>query len=863
MDSTPPQPRRTRLARAAMVSAIPLTSAAVGITTNLVTAAWNWALAGALLAFVIGSIIATVLVDWGEAGPDTSRREQTDRQQDTRPVATEQQPATVAGVNTLPRDLGVFTGRHEEVRLLVEAATSRAESALAIHAVDGMGGVGKTTLAVHVAHLLATEYPDAQLYVNLRGYLSDQAPMRPGEALEVLLVALGLPLDRIPPSPDARSALWRAQISRRRAVVVIDNASDAEQVRPLLPGSGGCLVIITSRRRLTLPDVRPLSLAAMPAREAATLFISTVGAIRAADQLPMVDAVVSRCGHLPLAIEVAAAWLAHRPSKKIDDLLAALDTPLDAVTATLELSVRSLPTAARQVFLHLGQHPGPIITGAVAAALTGLDVTSASRAIDVLYEHNLLQEMSRSRYQFHDLVREFARQAAVELDSSGVERLLRSYLEAAAAADRLLGPGVPGTPEPADEEWTKPPTDTAARAWFEAELPNLLACARHAIEHRVVPHAWMLPSVMSRYFRERGYALQARPLLIGALRIATTAGDPLAQANCHLGLGTLDQIAGNHTAARSHFNEANAHYEQVDSALGSANASMELGVLDQISGDYAAAQRRFETAMQGYQQLGNVLGQAYAHAELAAVAKLLNAYAEARKHVNSALTYYDQAGSQAGQAEAYSSLGGIDRLTGDWDAARVHLTRALHLHTALGHGRGQAYAQVQLGALHRATGEHTAARKLLYDALTSYHDAGDRMGMAFAYSQLGMLDRVIGEHPAARGHFEQALSLYRGVGSLAGEANTLTSLGILERLMGDYTAALSNLDRALALYTTLHDRAGQADAHTELAATYRESGDAASAHAELSLALPLWIAVDSTAAADRARTGLAALQEST
>ncbi|MFY1633482.1 ATP-binding protein [Solwaraspora sp. WMMB335] len=844
-----------------MISGIPITSAAVGITTNLVTATWSWTLGSALLAFVAGSIAVAVLVDREHHVPGAPPPARPDQPAEDKRVTPPAQAAG-SGVNTLPRDIGVFTGRHEEVRLLLAAATGEEGSALAIHAVDGMGGVGKTALAVHVAHLLAADYPDAQLYVNLRGYLSDQAPMRTDEALEVLLVALGVPLDRIPPSPDARSVLWRAQISRRRAVVVIDNASDAEQVRPLLPGTGECVAIITSRRRLTLPDVRPVSLDTMPAREAVALFISIVGPIRTADQLPTVDAVVARCGYLPLAIEVAAAWLAHRPSKIVDDLLAALDTPLDAVVATLELSVRSLPPAARKVFLHLGQHPGPSITAAVAAALTDLDEAGADRAIDTLYEHNLLQEVARGRYQFHDLVREFARQAAVDLDATGVERLLRRYLESATVADRLLGPGVPGCPDPVPDGRTGQTSDTAARAWFAAELPNLLACARHAIDHRVVPYAWMLPSVMSRFFRERGYALQARPLLIGALRVATDTGDLLAKANCHLGLGTLDQIAGNPTAARSHFDAADTHYQQVKSLLGRANVLMEIGVLDQIAGDYLAAQRRFDEAMQGYQRLGNVLGQAYAHAELAAVAKLVNRYAAARAHANLALEYYGRAGSQAGQAEAYSSLGGIDRLTGDWDAARVHLTRALHLHTALGHGRGQAYAQVQLGALHRAAGEYPAARKLLYDALTSYHDAGDRMGMAFAYSQLGMLDRVVGEHPTARSHFEQALSLYRGVGSLAGEANTLTSLGILERLMGDYTAAVGNLDRALGLYSTLDDRAGQADARTELATVHQESGDVTAAQAQLALALPLWIAVDNAAAADRVRASLALLPES-
>src|SRR5262249_33421961 len=283
-------------------------------------------------------------------------------------------------------------------------------AAVCIHAVDGMAGVGKTTLAVHAAHLLAERYPDAQLYVNLRGYLGDQEPMRPEEALEVLLIALGVPLDSLPPSPDARAALWRAEVSRRRAVVVLDNAAHVEQVRPLLPGSGDCLVIVTSRRRLVLAGVDPLSLDPLPPAEAAALFVPIVGAARPAGRGRLVDAVVARCGYLPLAIEVAAGWLAHRPAKVVDDLLAALGSPPDAVTAALRLSYQGLPGPVQRVFRLLGQHPGPDITVQVAVALADVDSNAARLALDVLFEHNLLREPRRGRYQFHDLVREFARE---------------------------------------------------------------------------------------------------------------------------------------------------------------------------------------------------------------------------------------------------------------------------------------------------------------------------------------------------------------------------------------------------------------------------------------------------------------------
>jgi tetratricopeptide (TPR) repeat protein len=729
-----------------------------------------------------------------------------------------------------------------------------------------MAGVGKTALAVHAAHLLCGRYPDAQLYVNLRGYLSDQAPMRSDEALEVLLIALGIPLDRIPPSPDARAAMWRGQVSRRRAVVVLDNAADAEQVRPLLPGSGSSLVIITSRRRLNLPDVRPLSLAALPPGDAVALFVAIVGKNRTASRPRAVEAVVARCGYLPLAIEVAAAWLAHRPTKLVEDLFAALGSPPDAVTAALTLSYRDLDPTVQRVFRSLGRHPGPDITVEVAAALADADATAARHALDVLYEHNLLQEPSRGRYQFHDLVREFTRTLAGSTGDGDLRRLLRAYLDSAASADLLLGPGVPGCvgpnagpADPADPAGLG--TDIEARAWFTTELANLLACARLAIDQEITPYAWLLPSAMSTFFRDLGYALQARPLLIGALRVATSAGALLGQANCHLGLGTLDQLAGNQTAARSHLEQAISAYQRLGNRLGEANALMGLGVLDQIGGDYGSAQERYHAALAHYQELGNTSGRAYAHAELGAVAQLASRYAEALAHTNQALALYTEAGSHTGQAEAYTNLGGLSRFTGDHDAALAYLSRALDLHTALGEGRGRAYALVQLGAVHRATGNHVNARDALHRALTGYHDAGDRIGMAFAHSQLGMLERVLTDYPPARIHFEQALSLYRGAGSLAGQANTLNSLGVLERLMGDRIAALSNLNQALAAYTELNDRNGQADVHTELADVERDTGDLAAARTHLTTALALWTELGNTGAADAVRRSLAELAD--
>jgi nucleoside phosphorylase/tetratricopeptide (TPR) repeat protein len=857
-DRKPPIEARWR--RAMVLASGPVVAAAAAVVTNLVTNAWSWALASALVVFIGVAAVLAVVVD---LGGDAGRR----------PEPASPVPITDAAIgtgaedapNTLPRDVGGFAGRDAELRRLLDAADDT--QTIAIHAVDGMAGVGKTTLAVHAAYLLAPRYPDAQLYVNLRGYLSDQEPMRPDEALEVLLVALGVPLDTIPPSADARTALWRTQLAQRRAVVVLDNAAHGEQVDPLLPGTPRCLVLVTSRRRLALAGVYPLSLDTLPALDAAALFTSIVGAARVTGQRADVEAAVARCGYLPLAIEVAAGWLLHRPSKTVADLLTALGSPPDAVRAALRLSYRGLDAGTRRLFRRLGLHPGPDITPGVAAALDGTDTPRARTALDVLYEHNLVQEPTRNRYRLHDLIRQFAQdlvgdEPQVERGAA-VRRLLDSYLAAAVSAGRLLGPGIPGTTDIQTAFATDPTfaTDVQARGWFGTELPNLLACARLAVDDAVAPYAWKLPSVIGTFLRDQGYALQARPLHIGALRVATAVGDRLGQANAHVDLGTLDQLAGNQAVARTHFDEALRLYDDLGERLGQANAQVGLGILGQILGEYNAARTRFTAAVAAYDELGDRHGAAYAHVELGAVAQLHSRFDDARAHAANALQLYTDLGSHAGQAEAHTNLGALERHTGDRVAARTHLLRALDLHAAPGGGRARAYTLVQLGALDRAEGDYGPARTRLDEALHGYREAGDRTGMAFAYSQLGMLHRALWDFQAARTNFEQALTIYRGVGNQAGEANTLTSLGILDRLMGDHTAATSNLDRAMAIYTDLDSLSGQADVHTELATVARTTGALNGAREHLRRALELWAGLADRRAEEATRAMLADLPQ--
>ena len=307
--------------------------------------------------------------------------------------------------NSLPADKLDFTGRTHERARLVDA------DAAPVRVIDGMPGIGKTTLAVHVAHELRAAYPDAALFIDLHGHSDRHPPMTTADALDALLRMLGVPVEQIPAEPDDRAARWRAELAGRKALLVLDNAADAAQVRPLLPGSPDCLVLITSRRRLAALDgAQPLSLTVLPPADALALFTGMVGARAAAD--PTATAALLRgCGYLPLAIRILGARLRARPAWSVVDILAQqrrlgeLTTGDRSVSAAFMVSYRDLPEPSQHLFRFLGAHPGPDLDSRLVAALTDLDADSAEAALEGLVDARLLESIGPGRYHFPDLLR--------------------------------------------------------------------------------------------------------------------------------------------------------------------------------------------------------------------------------------------------------------------------------------------------------------------------------------------------------------------------------------------------------------------------------------------------------------------------
>ena len=719
--------------------------------------------------------------------------------------------AAAAAARTLPCDVASFTGRGAELTHLRGAIDDLAadNGVVGIHAIGGMAGIGKTAFAVHAAHQLASRFPAGQIFLPLHGHTPGQQPADPADALASLLVTAGVPAGQIPPGLEARMALWRDRLAGRQLLLVLDDAASSDQVRPLLPGSGGSLVLITSRRRLTaLEGARAISLDTLPPGEAAALLVRLVdrAGLSAAD--PAVAELTRLCGYLPLAIGMMARQLHHHPAwtaaGRAADLAAARDrlelmaTENLSVAAAFNLSYTDLTGKQQRLFRRLGLHPGPDIDGYAAAALDGTDLATARRGLEALYDQYLLAEPAAGRYRLHDLIREHARALAGRLDPDGdrdqaTARLLDYYQHTAVLADALLARQARPGPASADGVVPAVVPDLAGRGqaleWARAERASLLACLDHATG--TGQHA-------------RVIALTAG--LAGPLRL----DGPWAEAITR------------HTAAIQ-------AARRLGDRLGQAGALTDLGDVRRLTGDYPAAAQAHEQALGIYRDLGDRLGQANALSNLGNVRRLTGDFPAAAQVLEQALGIYRDLGDRLGQANALSNLGAVRWATGEYPAAAQVLEQALGIYRDLGDRLGQAHALSNLGAVRWATGDFPAAAQVLEQALGIYRDLGDRLGQANALWDLGVVRRLTGDFPAAAQDLEQALGIYRDLGDRLGQANALGNLGVVRRLTGEYPAAAQDLEQALGILRDLGDRGGEAEALNEIGTLHRVSGDLAQA----------------------------------
>ncbi|MFJ8013482.1 BTAD domain-containing putative transcriptional regulator [Streptomyces sp. NPDC096339] len=695
------------------------------------------------------------------------------------PVAA---PAKPQGINFLPYDVPDFTGREDELDGLIRLWSGNNGGVVTISAIDGMAGVGKTTLAVHAGHRLAEHFPDGQLFVDLQAHTAGQAPLDTGAALEVLLGQLGVPAPHIPASAADRSALWRSELSGRRVLAVLDNALGADQVRPLLPGSSRALVLITSRRRLTdLDGAHALSLDVLPAADAVDLFTAIVGERAAAEPLAVLD-VLQLCGFLPLAVRIAAARLHHRPRWTVAYLadrlrdqrrrLAELATAERGVAAAFTLSYQQLTVDQQRMFRLLGLQPGRDIGPEAASALAGVPLDEAETLLEDLLDAHVLAQHQLGRYTFHDLLREHALATAAAQEPLGARhealgRLFHHYLHTASTAvDHLYPEGRNRRPRiPAPDTPASPPRDEAeAIAWLDAERANLIATGQYAAEHDRLPHTGQLAATLHRYLLGHAHQADALALHDLALRAGRLSGDTAAEARTLIDLGEV------------HF---------------------------------------------------------WWH----------GAYERAAEHYHRALDLAREAGDRVAEARALQGLGNVSMRRREHDRAHDHCARSLVLFRELGDRGGEARCLTDLGIVHERQGRHEAAHEHHRQALHVYRETGSRIGETIVLNNIGLLCQRQGRHDEARRHHHDALELSRRFDFPGDEAESLNALAEASRSLGDLARAATEHDTALTLAREFGYRPEQARAHHGLAHVHRDLGRIDLAHEHARQALDLYTAL--------------------
>jgi tetratricopeptide (TPR) repeat protein/transcriptional regulator with XRE-family HTH domain len=779
-----------------------------------------------------------------------------------------------AATRTLPRDVASFTGRSSELRELADAAEAASTGCVVgIHAIGGMAGIGKTAFAVHAAHQLAPRFRDGQIFLPLHGHTPGQRPVDPADALASLLLTAGVPAAQIPPGLEARTALWRDRLAGKQLLMVLDDAAGSEQVQPLLPGTPGSLVLVTSRRHLTaLEDARAISLDTLPAWEAAGLLVRLAGRPGLAASDPVIGEITRLCGYLPLAIGMLARQLHHHPAWTASGLAADLAAARDrlellttenlSAAAAFDLSYQDLTHDQQRTFRRLGLHPGTDIDACTTAALDGTDLATARRGLAALYDQYLLAEPARGRYRCHDLLRAHAQalaatDPAAENAAAG-QRLLDYYLHTARLAGRYLARRTPGELPPAASSPQAPGFSTRRQAltWLDAERPNLHATIRHAAAGGQTSHAAAIAAAIHGYLRSQGHWDQALTLHRATLDAARRAGDRRAEASALTDLGDVEDLTGDYPAATASLTRAADMHRELGDRRGEAAALAELAVVQRLTGDYQAASASLGTALELYRDAADGLGEAYALTYLGVVQYLVREYPAATASLSKALGLHRAAGDEQGEASTLNYLGAVQQVSDDYQAAAASQQRALELCRELGDRFGEANALNHLGIVQYLTGEYEAASASLGHGLAVCRDLGYRLGEALCVTELGVVQYLTGEHAAAIASARDALALCRTLGNRLGEANALTNLGLASLAAGDHAAAGGYMADGLALFRDLSDRAGEAEASNALGELMLAEGDPAGARTHHERALALATGIPSRLEEARALEGI-------
>ncbi|WP_170316758.1 ATP-binding protein [Acrocarpospora corrugata] len=729
--------------------------------------------------------------------------------------------------NNLPRDTSTFTGRTGELARLLDMATPH-KTAVTVLAIDGMAGVGKSALAVHLAHQLTGQYPDGQLHLKLYGHDPENAPREPLAALDLLLRILGIPAARIPEGLEERATLWRAELTRRKALVVLDGAAGHEQISHLLPGAPGCLVLITSRRRLTgLDDVQSLSLDALPPDDAASLFRRIVGHGRAREA-DAVATLMRLCGYLPMAIHLVGNRFRHRSSWQVSDLVARLSDSNRRlaeirgdnreISAAFELSYQGLDRPHQEAFRLFGLHAGAEFGVEGSAALLEADRHTTERILDDLLDHHLIAEPRRGRYQFHDLIRDYARQLSAdrpELERRAARaRLLDFYLHTADRADRLLHPQRARPPiEISDPPGVLPRLETAedARKWFTEELQNLIHLAGHAADEHWPRHAALLPGVLSEFLDASGHWMDAATLHKRAINAWDELGDEAGAARARGDLARVLWRTGDLDDALAQATQALAVQRSLDDQQAMADLLDLISMIHIYLSEFTISQEYGLLALQTRRTVGDRHGEAESLSHLGIAWWHLGDYPAAGERMREALAVFQEIGDLLGQQKALNNIGDVELRLGDPAVALQYFEQAMAIGPEMG-PQHQAIWFNNVANVRQRLDDLTGANQYYRNAVKLYQEIGDRRGEADALTNIGSCYARMGRDGEAFIHYQKARNIAVEISERHIEAQALRHIGDVHQAAGRHDHALGNYARALELAGAIGDLYEQAKA---------------------------------------------------
>ncbi|MER6462241.1 BTAD domain-containing putative transcriptional regulator [Streptomyces sp. NPDC001228] len=662
----------------------------------------------------------------------------------------------------LPRDLGAFAGRQAELERLDALVPAAGEPAQAV-VISGMAGVGKTTLAVHWANRLAAGFPDGQVYVDLRGFHLSGAAMSGAEALRALLDAFGVPVGRIPAELGAQAAAYRRLLAGRRVLVVLDNALDSEQVRPLLPAPDGCLAVVTSRHQLqglmAVEGAHALALRQPDEDEARALLGRRLGEDRVAREEEAAAEIIGLCERLPLALAIVSARAALNPGYPLAAIAGELraghgsldafsgEPPLADVRCVFSWSYRALTPEAARLFRLLALHPGPDCSVAAAAGLAAVRPRQVRAQLTELVRAHLLFENEPGRYSLHGLLRAYAAELVEELDSrqdadAAHTRLLDHYLHSAHAAEAALAPHRERISLHRPAAHTLPerfPDQRAAADWFDRERAVLLAAVEQDVRRGDGGYGWRLAAVLELYLDRNGRWQQQRTVQTAAITAAQRGGDLTGQAHGHRALGFALSRLGQWDGADEHLHRALRLSEELRDTCGQARVHRYWAFVANRHGRHTDALDHYRQALELYRSAGHLNAEGSVRNEVGWTYLLLGAYDKALEECGRSLAVHRETGDLNGEAAAWDSLGVAHLRLGRLDRALDGFRHALALYRRIRDSYLEADTLAHIADTHLAAGRTENARAALGQALEILAGIGhpDAEGVRVRLRELG------------------------------------------------------------------------------------------------------------------------------